>query len=314
MGLQSNDVSTSALAFSIEDALRRQLLDARQRDGVWGYEAGRMPSLEPTCWALIALGTSRPGSSRVLAHWPSDEGALVEQHGGLVNWSFHALALFTRLALGAASVSELRSIATALVDARGIALKPSSGQRQDSDLHGWSWTDGTFSWLEPTAWALVALKKCRARGIVIEGADKRIRDGEAILQERACVTGGWNYGSSSLSGKDLPAYVPTTALGLLALQDRGDEVCVRRSLNYLEEHAGKHRSTRGLALSVLALRRHGRSTVRLKQELRRWLDQHPSPDVASIGMALSALERSVPDTFALCPGGPAAPSSSDVVR
>jgi hypothetical protein len=299
MGFHSNDVSTRAQEVSIEEALRRQLLDARQRDGVWGYEAGRMPRLEPTCWALIALGTSRPGSSRVLAHWPSHEGALVEQHGGLVNWSFHALALFTRLALGEASVSELRSIATALVEARGIALSQSSVQRQDSELQGWSWTDGTFSWLEPTAWALVALKKCRARGIVIEGADKRIRDGEAILQERVCVTGGWTYGNPNVFGRDLPAYVPTTALGLLALQDRKDEVCVRRSLNYLEEHAAKHRSTRGLALSILALRRHGRSTVRLKQELRRWLDQHPSPDVASIGMALSALERSVPDAFAL---------------
>src|SRR5882672_6744238 len=111
---------------TIEDALQHQLLNARHRGGAWGYEAGSTPRLEPTCWALLALGTSRPESARVLAQWPSHAGALVEQSGGLVNWSFHALALWTQLALGEDSVYELDPIAAALVEARGTALKPSS--------------------------------------------------------------------------------------------------------------------------------------------------------------------------------------------
>jgi len=282
---------------TIEDALQHQLLNSRRRDGAWGYEAGRPARLEPTCWALLALGTSRPESARVLAQWPSHAGALVEQSGGLVNWSFHALALWTLLALGEDSVYELDAIAAALVEARGIALTPSSAQPQNNHLQGWSWIDGTFSWVEPTAWALLAMKKCRANGILIPGADKRIRDGEAILRDRVCATGGWNYGNSNVFGKDLPAYVPTTALALLALQDCQDEAYLRRSITYLEEHVARHRSTRGLALSVLALRRHGRPTWRLNDELRRWLDLHPTPDVASIGMALCALQRS--DAFAV---------------
>ena len=105
-----NDLPLNGETSSIADALRQQLLEARQRDGMWGYEAGRAPRLEPTCWALLAFGGSR-GSARLLSHWPANEGALVEQYGGLVNWSFHALALFTRLALGEASVSELQSLA-----------------------------------------------------------------------------------------------------------------------------------------------------------------------------------------------------------
>ena len=53
-----------------------------------------------------------------------------------------------------------------------------------------------------------------------KGADTRIRDGEAVLRDRVCVDGGWNYGNSNVFGKNLPAYIPTTAIALLALQDR----------------------------------------------------------------------------------------------
>ena len=85
---------------SVEPALRRQLLDARNSDGGWGYEPGRTSRLEPTCWALLALRTSLSESDRILAAWPSSSGALIEHRDGLPNWSFHALALATRLALG----------------------------------------------------------------------------------------------------------------------------------------------------------------------------------------------------------------------
>jgi hypothetical protein len=283
---------------SIEHAVQRQLLDARNSDGGWGYERGRKSRLEPTCWALLALRSSLSESDRILARWPSSSGALIEHLGGLPNWSFHALALATRLALREVSAGELQPLADELVGARGLALKPSPAQRQDNSLQGWSWIAGTFSWGEPTAWALLALKKCRARGIDAKGAEARIRVGKAILQDRVCVTGGWNYGNSNVLGKDLPAYIPTTAIALLALQDYRDEQFVRRSVDFLEEQAGNHPSTRALALSTLALRRHGRSTSDLEGALRTWLTKNPSPDVASLGIALCALEKSADDAFA----------------
>jgi len=281
----------TARNLSIETALRRQLLDARHRDGGWGYEPGRAPRLEPTCWALLALGTSRTEGVRVLQQWPSTAGALVEHTGGLVNWSFHALSLVTRLALGYGWADELGLMAAALVGSRGMAVAPSPVQRQNSTLQGWSWIDGTFSWVEPTAWALIALKKCRTRGIEIPGADARIRDGEAILKDRVCATGGWNYGNSNVFGKDLPAHVPATAAALLALQDCQGQEHVTRSVDFLEQHALQHRSTRALALSALALARH-RRPASTTDELRRWLEQHPTPDVVSTAMAVCALERS----------------------
>jgi hypothetical protein len=284
---------------SLRSVLRRQLLDARNYDGAWGYEAGRRSRLEPTCWALLAHAKPREDAHGILAAWPSNGGALVEHREGLANWTFHALALSTRLALGAASAVELHPLAKALTDARGLAAKSSPAQRQDNSLQGWSWIDDTFSWVEPTAWALLALKICRAKGMAVSGSGKRIRDGEAVLRDRVCVTGGWNYGNSNVLGQNLPAYIPTTAIALLALQDRGDETFVQRSLEYLEAHAAGHASTRALALSTLALRRHRRSTMFVEAALRAWLASHPPPDVLSVGMALCALETSaVDETFA----------------
>jgi hypothetical protein len=280
---------------AVERSLGQRLLAARNGDGGWGYEPRRTSRLEPTCWALLALQTSRVGSDRILDEWPSRDNALLEHRGGLSNWSFHALALATRLALKEAPIGELQRLAASLADARGIATKPSAVLHQDNRLQGWSWVRGTFSWAEPTAWALFALKKCLARGMVISGADARIRDGEGVLRDRVCAAGGWNYGNSNVFEKNLPPYVPTTAIALLALQDRGDEAFVRQSLDHLEVLATGHRSTRALALSALALRRHGRSTAPVESALRAWLTSHPPPDIASIGMALCALARSPVD-------------------
>ena len=279
----------------IETVLRRQLLDARNVDGGWGYEASRTSRLEPTCWALLALREPREDADRLLAAWPSRGGALVEHREGLANWSFHALAVSTRLALGEASAVELHPLAKALTDARGVAAKSSPTQRQDNSLQGWSWVDETFTWVEPTAWALLALKMCRAKRIAVAGSDKRILDGEAVLRDRLCVTGGWNYGNSNVFGTDLPAYIPTTAIALLALQDCAGEAFVERSLDYLDEHAASYPSTRALALTTLALRRHGRSTTRVESALRAWIASQPSADVLSTGTALCALQEPAAD-------------------
>ena len=46
---------------SVEQVLQHQLLETRNGDGGWGYEPGRTSRLEPTCWALLALGGAQAG-------------------------------------------------------------------------------------------------------------------------------------------------------------------------------------------------------------------------------------------------------------
>ena len=101
------------------------------------------------------------------------------------------------------------------------------------------------------------------------------------------------------SNKNLPAYIPTTAIALLALQDRRRGLREERSLTTSRNTPSSHPSTRALALSTLALRRHNRSTSLVEGALRTWLTNHPPSDVVSLGMALCALEKSADhETFA----------------
>jgi hypothetical protein len=234
-------------------AQRDALTVARNADGGWGYTRGRASRLEPTCLALLALAAAetRPDPS-VMARWPSEEGLLVDPQSRAVNASDNAIALLAAQhpAMGAPAFT--KRLAPMLAGMKGVKLPRSSTNRQDNALQGWPWVANTFSWVEPTAWCVLALSKwTRARADAsISG---RVAEGERLLLDRVCRNGGWNYGNSNVLGKELPPYVPTTAIALLALQDRGDRDAVKKSLAYLSAHCLNERSGLSLSLSRIAL-------------------------------------------------------------
>jgi hypothetical protein len=120
---------------------------------------------------------------------------------------------------------------------------------QDNSLQGWPWIDGTFSWVEPTALAVIALKRHR----LLPGAQARIAEGERLLLDRACRVGGWNYGNANALGRQLEPHTPPTALALMALRDHRDSETVRRSQQHLSAHTLDERSGLALALTRVAL-------------------------------------------------------------
>ena len=76
-----------------------------------------------------------------------------------------------------------------------------------------------------------------------------------MLADRCCLSGGWNYGNSNVLGKELSPYVPTTAVALLALQDRPALPEVVRSLEWLAGNWHRERSALALSLTLLAMQR-----------------------------------------------------------
>jgi hypothetical protein len=84
---------------------------------------------------------------------------------------------------------------------------------------------------------------------------------ERLLADRACVQGGWNYGNSNMLGQDLRPYVPTTAVALLALQDKRTDSVVTRSVDYLQGAASSEHSSIALSLAILALRTFQRDSL-----------------------------------------------------
>jgi hypothetical protein len=269
--------------------LREFLLRARNSDGGWGYQPGKASRLEPTCWAILALGSTPERT--VLEQWPCAEGLLLERHAGAANYAFHGQALIVFRALNLEHTAGNRTLLAALQRVKGMSLPASTINRQDNSLQAWSWIDGTFSWVEPTAWCLLAQKQWSAlHGTVTDRS--RIVVAEQMLVDRCCAQGGWNYGNANMLGQDLKPFVPTTALALLSLQDRQSLPEVERSLAFLEREATSERSGTALALALMALRAYGRpaSVVRdtLVRQLPTTLDLGK---VASAAMSLYALSE-----------------------
>jgi hypothetical protein len=267
--------------------LRATLLAARNADGGWGYRPGNKSRLEPTCWSLLALARAdrQPIDLDVLLKWPSEDQWLVDVPGAPANISFNALAALTFLEQSAARRAG-QGLIRLIVDAKGRRLDQAAAFRQDNSLQAWSWVDGTFSWVEPTAWCLLVVKKMRTEAGPESG--ERIRVAEAMLRDRACSAGGWNYGSSNVYGQELYPYVTTTALGLIAMQDLPGDPIVARAIAHLESDFAREPTPTALALTVIALTLHHRPVTAPQARLAARMSDEASSTL-SRAMTLYAL-------------------------
>ena len=263
--------------------LRGVLLAGVNPDGGWGYYSGKASRLEPTCWALLSLlEDHRPEDEavvdaglRLLGRWQRADGLLAEPPLP-PNLAFNGLAsllltsirssAFSAVAPTAAEAQLLKGLLA--VEARTLGtlamlLRPANPQ--DDSLVGWPWTQDGFGWVEPAAWCLLAVKKgseTRDRHVAW-----RIGQAESLLFNRQCVSGGWNAGNAEALGQALNAYVPTTAVALLSLQDRRNSTSVKRAQGYLLESWRREPAGLALGLSLLAFRVGGLPTADVEAAL-----------------------------------------------
>jgi hypothetical protein len=262
---------------SAHESPRSRLLGLESPSGGWPYYRGRASRIEPTCWALLALSgpgataleTAALGRARAfLKSLMRPDGLLVEPATPGPNYAWNGLAL---LALnGQGDLDAGGKIATGLLSVKGIQIADGAPGTIATNgmLQAWSWTEGTFSWVEPTAWCLLALKVRRVSAPI---AAARIAEAEAVIVDRVCETGGWNYGNSQVLAQDLRAYVPTTALALLAMQDKRKHPAIQKSLAWLAAHALAERASLALALTTICLHLYGQNTDHVRRAL---VEQH----------------------------------------
>lgn len=245
--------------------LQKALVSAQSADGGWPYYAGRASRIEPTCWALLALSVLPGFAANVVARARSFVRGLQQKNGLLVeagmpgpNNAWNGLALLADISVDGGDGGPWRqALVSGLLSVKGIALdEDSTPVRQNNRLQAWSWTDGTFSWIEPTALCVLALKKS---GVSSASVRTRLAEAEAMILDRVCDGGGWNYGNAQVLGQDLRAYVPTTALAVMAMQDRREHPAIRASINWLKNHAESEPATMALSLSTLGLQVLGQS-------------------------------------------------------
>ncbi|NLI75320.1 MAG: hypothetical protein GX442_02615 [Candidatus Riflebacteria bacterium] len=155
----------------------------------------------------------------------------------------------------------------------------------DTTIPGWPWRQGSFGWVEPTAWAILAFE---AGG---RGDHPRAEEGRRLLLDRSIDTGGWNYGNREAFDQELVPFWDTTALAILALGKSFRDDKIAKGLDFLERNLGDIASPYSLALSLLALEAGNRSVPGAKERLRGLLmDGHQVPgNSVAVSWALLAL-------------------------
>ena len=181
-----------------------ELLGLRNPDGGWPYRAGLASGLEPT--ALAALAGAGAGEDILAA--TADWLMARQQQDGFFTASPPNEAGSWLTSLGAMAVARLGRLAG--VEVAGQALLATAvyafTQHQpgiygyDTTLTGWPWSVGAFSFVEPTALAVLFLKQAG------HGGHDRVQQGVGLLRDRAFKEGGWNYGEPEvLGGRLYPA-------------------------------------------------------------------------------------------------------------
>jgi len=247
--------------------LRGVLNAAANRRGGWPYYQGKQSRIEPTCWALLALAESdderAPSFSESaaphldwLASRQGADGLLLDVPAAPPNFTTNGLAACVLAHVAPRSrppaSPDLQPLLDGVGAAKGVAVD-APDPRQDNRLQGWPWMPDTFSWIEPTCWCVLGLKKNEPS----PARSARIAEAEKLIVNRMCDGGGWNFGNASVVGQDLRPYQPTTALGLMALQDRPDLAAVTQSLAWLRRAPLREPSAVALALTAIAFQIFG---------------------------------------------------------
>lgn len=238
------------------------------------YYPGGGPSAEPSLLALLALsacgapaesakpllawvaGLQNPDGSMGIDPGQRDQGIWLTAPSAVVFQKYGR--------------AEARDRAVGFVTSfRSVTVANDPNVRQDNTIVGWPWVRGTFGWVEPTAWSVIALNVC---GL---GRHPRAVEGRRFLLDRQIPSGGWNYGNPGLNDRELLPFWDTTGLALLALGGQPEAGRVRPSLDLLEKNQGKIGSLCGLAWAALGLEGHGRNSTEIERRLSAAMNEQP---------------------------------------
>ncbi len=263
------------------------LATTQNADGGWGAVSGRRSATEPTALTVLALHAVGQRSlasaaargvawlrrrQRPDGSWPVI--AEVAEGGWATSLAVLALTGLDRDAdaplrggLWLLDQQAYREGAVASM-LRRLGLARSELGALDPRLAGWPWVASTASWVEPTAYALIALKKLRGR-LEPSRSESRIRTAEAMMLNRACRGGGWNYGNAEVLGETLQPFPDVTGVALIALRDRIARHDAAQGFTALGAMLADVDSGLSLSWAALACATYGRPVSDYRQRLWR---------------------------------------------
>jgi hypothetical protein len=264
------------------DQVLNLLLSHQNGDGGWGAVANKHSNTEVTALAALALRSAGADSAMI----DKAQSWLTQRQQADGSWSLNdsvkeSASWATALAMIA--LSEAPALSERAVKAGHWLLQQAGGKpgllanlilfvtrqkravRLNQDLIGWPWTAGNFSWVEPTSYCMLALKKLKQK-LPVEPFQERISQAELMIYDRMCAGGGWNYGNAEVYDEQLWPYPETTALALIATQDHRQRNENQISLRTLHELALKADSGLAIAWASICFAVYGQENSAFKQD------------------------------------------------
>jgi hypothetical protein len=174
-----------------------------------------------------------------------------------------------------------------LLDNRGRGVQQSPEYGHNTALIGWAYAEQTHSWVEPTAFGVLALKAAGKAG------DPAAREGVAVLVDRQLPGGGLNYGNTFVLGQLIRSHVQPTGIALIALAGASDASGrLSKSIAWLRRNIGPETTPQSLAWALLGLKAQGivlpeaeewlaAAAARLSNSLPAPATSHPSTEAQS---------------------------------
>lgn len=268
------------------DRIITTLLEYQNPDGGWGALRAKRSNTESTSLAVMALkalsentttGNRKRGMDWLVRHqnqdhsWPLNEA--VKEGSWTTALAITALSdnpEYSERALAAARwlLEQEGSKPGILAEIILWATGQSNANRVNKDLIGWSWVPNSFSWVEPTSYAIIAVKKLRSR-LAGTQVDERIRQADAMIYDRMCNGGGWNYGNSKVLDYALWPYPDITAIALIALQDHARDQANQESLQVLSKTARETDSGLALCWAAICLNLYGQDNADFQRQIAK---------------------------------------------
>ena len=226
------------------DQLSRSIKSRTAEGGGYSHKPGGPYRADATAWAILALSTIP--AERAAVQLACDHLAATQAPDGRVPLVPEIAAAYWPTPIAVLAWKK----ASCCQGETGRALNFIAGNSglhfereknapygHDTAIRGWSWIEGTHSWIEPTSLSILAL---RATG---HARDSRTFEAVSMIMNRQLPSGGWNYGNTTVFGQELLPMPEHTGQALCAVSGYVSVNDVRKSIEYLDEPTTKFKDS-----------------------------------------------------------------------
>jgi len=265
-------------------------LDDLAKQPVCGYLRNQAPATEPSVLAALALaghglrGAELPVLEYLSRSQQADGSVGVREKEPTPGWPTSLAIIAWQLFDPEKHKPHIDKALIWLSAMHGKALEQSPEMGHNTQLDGWPWAEGTHSWLEPTAFALLAYRAAN------QPAHPRAKEAIKLLIDRQMSNGGCNYGNTVVLGQTLRPHVQPTGIALLALAGENDPSGrMERSLTWLKWSLNERTTAASLAWALLGLYAHHRDVPNASELLQQACERVAKHDRSLHKYALLAL-------------------------